>query len=47
MDNALLGMRLFIKKEITKLKYELCILQLNLTNGYRSVPFNAHKERTN
>ena len=47
MDNALLGMRLFIKKEITKLKYELCILQLNLTNGYRSMPFKAHKERTN
>ena len=47
MDNAFLEMRLFIKKEITKLKYELCSLQLKLTNGYRSVPFKAHKKGTN
>ena len=47
MDNALLEMRLFIKKEITKLKYELCRLKLKLTNGYRIVPFKAHKKGTN
>jgi len=44
MDNALLEMRTFIKKEISKLQYELCSWQLKLKNGYRSVPFKAHKK---
>ena len=47
MDNALLEMKTFIKKEIKKLKYELCSWQLKMTNGNRRVPFRPHKKGTN
>ena len=47
MDNALLEIKIFIKKEINKLKYELCSWQLKLNNANRSVPFKPHNKVAN
>jgi hypothetical protein len=47
LDNILLEMKKFIKKEIKILKYELCSGQLKPTNANKSVPFKPHKKIVN